>query len=203
MALTDKLTAIADAIRLKRDLTTDMTLDEMPLQIALIDGGGGGGIEMQSGTFTPPVTSNYKYETSIPITDFTKLYRTNALFYMWCTDPVTDSATLYYLLTFGAIFTPETRTLEKSGNYWVSTAQIQVSTPSGTKTPNVNQVGVSRLSIRGSTAAFTPDGAGTFNQTSKGITLSVSNQNYAWLNKPYKWVYVYFGDDPVNDIINL
>lgn len=38
----DKLTAIADAIRLKRDLTTDMTLDEMPLQIGLIGGGGGG-----------------------------------------------------------------------------------------------------------------------------------------------------------------
>lgn len=36
----DKLTAIADAIRLKRDTTTDMTLDDMALQIGLISGGG-------------------------------------------------------------------------------------------------------------------------------------------------------------------
>lgn len=47
----DKLTAIADAIRLKRDLTTDMTLDDMALQIGLIDGGGGD-VKVEQGTFT-------------------------------------------------------------------------------------------------------------------------------------------------------
>ena len=41
MALTDKLTAIADAIRAKDGSTTPMTLDEMPGKIAAITTGGG------------------------------------------------------------------------------------------------------------------------------------------------------------------
>lgn len=36
----EKLTDIADAIRLKTDSTTPMTLDDMPLQISLIEGEG-------------------------------------------------------------------------------------------------------------------------------------------------------------------
>lgn len=42
MALTDKLTAIADAIRAKTGGTEAMTLDQMPPQIAGIQAGGGG-----------------------------------------------------------------------------------------------------------------------------------------------------------------
>ncbi len=41
MALTDKLTAIADAIRARTGSTEQMTLDQMPLEIAGIEGGGG------------------------------------------------------------------------------------------------------------------------------------------------------------------
>lgn len=41
MALTDKLTDIADAIRLKRDIVTPLSLEDMALQVSLIDGGGG------------------------------------------------------------------------------------------------------------------------------------------------------------------
>ncbi len=37
------LTDIADAIRLKRDITTPLTVDDMALEISLIDGGGSGG----------------------------------------------------------------------------------------------------------------------------------------------------------------
>lgn len=40
MALTDKLTAIADAIRAKTGGTATMTLSEMPTEIASISGGG-------------------------------------------------------------------------------------------------------------------------------------------------------------------
>lgn len=36
-----QLTAIANAIRLKRDIITEMEVDDMPLQISLIDTGGG------------------------------------------------------------------------------------------------------------------------------------------------------------------
>ena len=43
MALTDKLTAIADAIRAKDGTTGVMTLAEMPSKIAAIQTGGGGG----------------------------------------------------------------------------------------------------------------------------------------------------------------
>lgn len=42
MALTDKLSAIADAIRAKTGKTDSMTLDQMPTEIAGITGGGGG-----------------------------------------------------------------------------------------------------------------------------------------------------------------
>lgn len=42
-AVTDsQLTAIADEIRLKRDTSEEYTVDEMPLAISLIEGGGGG-----------------------------------------------------------------------------------------------------------------------------------------------------------------
>jgi hypothetical protein len=42
MALTDKLTNIADAIRGKTGGTKKLTLDQMPLEIASIVSGGGG-----------------------------------------------------------------------------------------------------------------------------------------------------------------
>jgi uncharacterized repeat protein (TIGR02543 family) len=42
MALTDKLSAIADAIRAKTGKTDSMTLEQMPTEIASITGGGGG-----------------------------------------------------------------------------------------------------------------------------------------------------------------
>ena len=40
MAITEKLKTIADAIRLKRDISDEMTLEDMAMQIGLIDGGG-------------------------------------------------------------------------------------------------------------------------------------------------------------------
>lgn len=43
MALTDKLKAIADAIRDKTGKTEGLTLDQMPAEIASIESGGGGG----------------------------------------------------------------------------------------------------------------------------------------------------------------
>lgn len=46
MALIDKLTAIADAIRGKTGKTDEMTLDQMATEIAGITGGGGGGAEL-------------------------------------------------------------------------------------------------------------------------------------------------------------
>lgn len=43
-AVTDsQLTAIADEIRLKRDTSEEYTIDDMPLAISLIEGGGGSG----------------------------------------------------------------------------------------------------------------------------------------------------------------
>lgn len=45
MALTDKLTAIADAIRAKTGGSALMTLDDMPDEIASISGGGGGNLD--------------------------------------------------------------------------------------------------------------------------------------------------------------
>jgi hypothetical protein len=46
MALTDKLTAIADAIRGKTGKTDGLTLDQMAAEIAGIEAGGGGALEL-------------------------------------------------------------------------------------------------------------------------------------------------------------
>lgn len=43
----DTLTDIADAIRLKRDIATEIATEDMALQVSLIDGGGGGGGNVQ------------------------------------------------------------------------------------------------------------------------------------------------------------
>lgn len=51
MALTDKLTAIADAIREKTETTELLTLDEMPDAIAGISGAVG--VVVHSGTESP------------------------------------------------------------------------------------------------------------------------------------------------------
>ncbi len=73
MALTDKLTAIADAIRGKTGKTDGLTLDQMATEIAGIEAGGGGG--MESGelvltsavtTFTIPVTSKKNHCLIVP-----------------------------------------------------------------------------------------------------------------------------------------
>lgn len=52
MALTSKLTAIADAIRAKTGETGTMTLEQMPGKIGGISGGGGGGFDMSQITTT-------------------------------------------------------------------------------------------------------------------------------------------------------
>ena len=63
MALTDKLTTIADAIRGKTGKTEALTLDAMALAIAGIEAGGGGSMEMGELTAT---TANY-YDLTIPV----------------------------------------------------------------------------------------------------------------------------------------
>ena len=52
MALTDKLTAIADAVRGKTGGTGEMTLEQIAQAIAGIESGGGGG-KTASGVYTP------------------------------------------------------------------------------------------------------------------------------------------------------
>ena len=47
MALTDKLSAIGNAIRAKTGGTELLTLDAMPNEIASIQTGGGGGIQVE------------------------------------------------------------------------------------------------------------------------------------------------------------
>lgn len=53
MALTDKLTAIAEAIRAKTGGSDMLTLDAMVTAINGISGGGTGNLTIVSGTFTP------------------------------------------------------------------------------------------------------------------------------------------------------
>lgn len=87
----DKLTAIADAIRLKRDITTDMTLDEMPLQINLIDGGGSVWELLSETTLTS--------EQQIAITDF-DITRTE--YNIVLIKPSTANDTAYNITMWGA-----------------------------------------------------------------------------------------------------
>ena len=64
MALTDKLTAIADAIRGKTGGTDALTLDAMAAAISALETGGSGG-SMESGELTT-TSANY-YRFTIPV----------------------------------------------------------------------------------------------------------------------------------------
>lgn len=68
MALTDKLTAIADAIRGKTGKSDSMTLDQMPTEIAGIQAGGGG----------VTVESANVYEITIGANSITNAFDANA-----------------------------------------------------------------------------------------------------------------------------
>jgi hypothetical protein len=57
MALIDKLTAIADAIRGKTGKTDEMTLDQMVTEIASISGGGGGDTTIEDGLIEDILTA--------------------------------------------------------------------------------------------------------------------------------------------------
>lgn len=67
MALTDKLTAVADAIRAKTGGTEAMTLDQMPTKIAAIETGGGGAeFNIAYGDTEPEDTSKLWVKTAEP-----------------------------------------------------------------------------------------------------------------------------------------
>ena len=68
MALTDKLTAVADAIRAKTGGTEAMTLDQMPTKIASIETGGGGAeFNIAYGATAPEDTSKLWIKTAEPV----------------------------------------------------------------------------------------------------------------------------------------
>lgn len=72
MALTDKLTAIADAIRGKTGTTDKMGLDQMPDLIASIEAGGGEGtgVEPIKAFDTQPNTNEIQVKNIAPVIDF-------------------------------------------------------------------------------------------------------------------------------------
>lgn len=70
MALTDKLTAIADAIRSKTGKTDGMTLDQMPGEIEGIEAGGGSGGGELDALFNKTITEVSTKATAIPANAF-------------------------------------------------------------------------------------------------------------------------------------
>lgn len=78
MALTDKLTAIADAIRAKAGTSDAMTLAGMAEAIAAISAGGGGAT-IDSGTYTPAEKTSVLYVKS----DVLEEKKTNPSYFMF------------------------------------------------------------------------------------------------------------------------
>ena len=72
MALTDKLTAIGDAIRSKTGGSELLTLDEMPQEIQSIQTGGGGEVseELDTLTINPTTITSYGTQSSGEIRDY-------------------------------------------------------------------------------------------------------------------------------------
>lgn len=77
----DRITAIADAIRLKRDIVDEMTLDDMPMQIGLIDSGSGG---VLTGTVTPE--ANAQFTIDVGTDNFTH--------FLFIAEPLPETATI-------------------------------------------------------------------------------------------------------------
>lgn len=67
MALTDKLTAIADAIREKTGGTEPLTLEQMPTEIAAIETGGGG---MSAEAFLAEIQPEFRSETMTSVRQY-------------------------------------------------------------------------------------------------------------------------------------
>ena len=65
MALTDKLTAIADAIRAKNGSSGSLTLDQMPTAITGITSGGGSSADVRYVTFMAGSTQLYKKPVAV------------------------------------------------------------------------------------------------------------------------------------------
>lgn len=101
MALTDKLTAIADAIRAKTGDSEKLSLDDMPTAIASIETGGGGGFDPEK---------MYAVRVDVPGRTTVTVYTKTSVF----GDP-TES-------TLSTSRTPETYTLQPTSFIAFSTA---------------------------------------------------------------------------------
>ena len=112
MALTDKLTAIGNAIRTKTGGTGLLTLDQMATEIANIQGGGGGG-SWSTATITAPTTTyNKTFDISNYVSDDNKnwmlfLSATYSSSYSWETAFIAPFLSELYdsTKTYGLIYT--------------------------------------------------------------------------------------------------
>ena len=113
MALTDKLTAIGNAIRTKTGGTGLLTLDQMATEIANIQGGGGGGGSWSTATITAPTTTyNKTFDISNYVSDDNKnwmlfLSATYSSSYSWETAFIAPFLSELYdsTKTYGLIYT--------------------------------------------------------------------------------------------------
>jgi hypothetical protein len=95
MALTDKLTAIANAIREKTGKTESLTLDQMVTEITGIEVGGGG-VAITTGTFTLSADSAKRYDVQHGLGAVPKVIL------CWVSDYETTAG--YFTLGAGAYF---------------------------------------------------------------------------------------------------
>lgn len=193
------LTDIADAIRLKRDLVRGIDPADMALQIQLIESGG---IEIQSGTIT---MASHNYSIYLPKDQLPKIYIKNSLFHIFRNNLIAPAISDRYVVSASMLLSDSTRILKQIAGTWISMPGGKGTTSSGNEySCSAVTAGTNYICMNGKTGEFRSYSTLRFEQQSNGTWfISTSSTADLFCEGEYQWQWIYFGNDPDNDIVYL